>query len=417
METSRSVAHFDLDAFFVSVECLKNPILNGKPLIVGGGERGVVAACSYETRKFGVHSAMPMKLAKRLCPEAMVISGDMESYSKYSHIVTDIIRDKVPVCEKASIDEFYVDLSGMDKFFGISKFTKELRESITRETGLPISYALASNKLVSKVATNEVKPRGQMEIPFGEERRYLAPLSVQKLPMVGQQTADQLRQMGVETVRVLADIPMEMLANIFGKHGIDLWRKANGIDESPVVPYSEQKSISTESTFHSDTTDMAFLGNELVKMTERIAFDLRQQNRLTGCITVKVRYSSFDTFTKQATIPYTGSDHVLLRKVKELFAQLYDRRLLVRLVGVRFSHLIPGNYQINLFEDTQEMIHLYQQIDHIKRRFGSDLLVRAVGFVGGENGGSRRRDPAQSAAGREGRGAWGHDESGRRYVH
>jgi DNA polymerase-4 len=382
--TTRSVAHFDLDAFFVSVECLKNPVLKGRPLIVGGGERGVVAACSYETRKFGVHSAMPMKLAKRLCPEALVISGDMESYSKYSHMVTDIMRSKVPVCEKASIDEFYIDLSGMDKFFGVSKFTQELREYVTRETGLPISYALASNKLVSKVATNEVKPRGQMEIPFGNERSYLAPLSVQKLPMVGKQTSDLLRQMGVETIRVLSEIPMDMLANVFGKNGIDLWRKANGIDESPVVPYSEQKSISTENTFHADTTDMTFLGNELVRMTERIAFELRQQNKLTGCITVKVRYSNFDTFTKQATIPYTGSDHVLLEKVKELFAQLYDRRLLVRLLGVRFTHLIPGNYQINLFDDTQEMIRLYQSIDHIKRRFGNDFLRRAVGFTGGQ---------------------------------
>lgn len=381
LPSARSVAHFDLDAFFVSVECLKNPVLNGRPLIVGGGERGVVTACSYETRRFGVHSAMPMKLARRLCPDAMVISGDMESYSRYSRMVTDIIRSKVPVCEKASIDEFYIDLSGMDKFFGISKFTRELRTYITDETGLPISYALASNKLVSKVATNEAKPKGQLEVPFGNERKYLAPLSVQKLPMVGKQTTDLLRQMGVDTIRILSEIPMDMLANLFGKNGIELWRRANGIDESPVVPYSEQKSISTENTFHSDTTDMTFLGNELVRMTEKISFELRQQNKLTGCITLKVRYSNFDTVTRQATIPYCASDHVLLAKVKELFAQLYDRRLLVRLLGVRFSHLIPGNYQINLFDDTQEMIRLYQSIDHIKRRFGNELLRRAVGFV------------------------------------
>jgi DNA polymerase-4 len=384
--SARSVAHFDLDAFFVSVECLKNPVLSGKPLIVGGGERGVVTSCSYETRRFGVHSAMPMKLARRLCPEATVISGDMESYSKYSRMVTEIIHSKVPVCEKASIDEFYIDLSGMDKFFGISKFTRELRQYITDETGLPISYALASNKLVSKVATNEAKPKGQLEIPFGNERKYLAPLSVQKLPMVGKQTTDLLRQMGVDTIRILSEIPMDMLANLFGKNGIELWRRANGIDESPVVPYSEQKSISTENTFHADTTDMTFLGNELVRMTEKISFELRQQDKLTGCITLKVRYSNFDTFTKQATIPYCASDHMLLAKVKELFAQLYDRRLLVRMLGVRFSHLIPGNYQINLFEDTQEMIHLYQSIDHIKRRFGNELLRRAVGFVNEKHG-------------------------------
>jgi len=390
MPDVRAVAHFDLDAFFVSVECLKNPVLKGKPLIVGGGERGVVAACSYETRKFGVQSAMPMKLAKRLCPQAMVIGGDMESYSKYSQLVTEIIREKVPIYEKASIDEFYIDLSGMDKFFGVSKFTGELRKKITKETGLPISYALASNKLVSKVATNEVKPEGQTEIPFGEEKPYLAPLSVQKLPMVGKQTTDLLKQMGVETIRVLSEIPMEMLSNLFGKNGIELWRRSNGIDESPVVPYSEQKSISTENTFQTDTTDMTFLHNQLVRMTEKIAFELRQQDKLAGCITVKVRYSNFDTVTKQASIPYCGSDHVLLEKVKDLFAQLYDRRLLVRLLGVRFTHLIPGNYQINLFDDTQEMIHLYQAIDHIKRRFGNEFLRRAVGYVQGETEIQRR---------------------------
>lgn len=382
--TARSVAHFDLDAFFVSVECVKNPVLKGKPLIVGGGERGVVAACSYETRKFGVHSAMPIKLAKRLCPQAMIIGGDMESYSRYSQMVTDIIRSKVPLYEKASIDEFYIDLSGMDKFFGVSKFTSELKKYISAESGLPISYALASNKLISKVATNEAKPNGQMEIPFGFEKPFLAPLAVQKLPMVGTQTTNLLRQMGVETIKVLSEIPMEMLGNLFGKNGIELWRRANGIDESLVVPYSEQKSISTENTFQSDTTNMTFLGNELVRMTEKIAFELRAQNKLTGCITVKVRYSNFDTVTKQATIPYSASDHVLLEKVKEIFSQLYDRRLLVRLIGVRFTHLIPGNYQINLFDDTQEMIHLYQSIDHVKRRFGNDLLRRGVGFVNGK---------------------------------
>jgi DNA polymerase-4 len=376
----RSVAHFDLDAFFVSVECLKHPELKGRPLIVGGGERGVVAACSYETRTFGVHSAMPIKLAKRLCPQAIIIGGDMESYSKYSHTVSEIIQSKVPIYEKASIDEFYIDMSGMDRFFGISRFTSELRNYITKETGLPISYALASNKLISKVGTNEAKPNGQMEIPFGKEKIFLAPLAVQKLPMVGKQTTELLRQMGVETIRVLSEIPMEMLGNLFGKNGIELWRRANGIDESPVVPYSEQKSISTENTFQTDTTNMTFLNNELVRMTEKIAFELRQQNKLTGCITVKLRYSNFDTVTKQASIPYTGSDHVLLQKVKELFAQLYDRRMLIRLVGVRFTHLIPGNYQINLFDDTQEMIHLYQSIDHVKRRFGNHLLRRGVGF-------------------------------------
>lgn len=388
---NRSVAHFDLDAFFVSVECLKNPAFKGLPLIVGGGDRGVVAACSYEARRFGIHSAMPMRLAKRLCPQAKVIGGDMESYSKYSKDVTDIIQSKVPLCEKSSIDEFYIDLTGMDTYFGTAKFTAELKKTISKETGLPITYALASNKLVSKVATDEVKPNGQIEISFGTEKNFLAPLAVTKLPMVGKQTGELLRQMGVVTVKTLSEIPVEMMHNLLGKNGIELWRRANGIDETPIVPYSEQKSISTENTFSSDTIDLRFLNTELVRMTERIGFELRQQNKLAGCLTVKLRYSNFDTVTKQVTLPYTASDHIFLEKAKELFARLYDRRLLVRMIGVRFSHLVPGNYQISLFDDTEEDIKLYQSIDSIKKQFGPGLVVRAAGLTSYDGVGHRSK--------------------------
>lgn len=374
----RHIVHFDLDAFFVSVERLKNPALRGKPLIVGGGDRGVVAACSYEARKFGVHSAMPIRLAKRLCPEAIIIGGDYEAYSKYSRLVTEIVADRTPLYEKASIDEFYVDLTGMDKFFGCSKYTAELKSHIMNNSGLPISYGLSGNKLISKVATNEAKPNGQLEIPFGTEKTFLAPLPIRKLPMIGEKTSTLLRQMGVETVSTLSQIPQDYLINLLGKNGIELWRRANGIDESPVVPYREQKSIGTENTFQSDTIDTAFLHSELVRMVEEIAFELRKQNKLAGCVTVKLRYSNFDTVTAQSTIAYTANDHVLLQTAKELFKKLYSRRMLVRLIGVRFTHLIPGNHQINIFDDTQEMINLYQSIDHIKKRFGPHLLTRAV---------------------------------------
>lgn len=379
----RSIAHFDLDAFFVSVECKKNSSLIGKPLIVGGSERGVVASCSYEARAFGIHSAMPIKLAKRLCPQALIIGGDMESYSQFSRLVTEIIQSKVPLYEKASIDEFYVDLTGMDKFFGCARFTAELKQCIIKETGLPISYGLASNKLISKVATGEVKPNGQKEIFRGQEKPFLAPLKISKLPMVGKQTGELLRQMGVETIKILSEIPVEMLQNLLGKNGIELWRRANGIDETPIIPYSEQKSIGTENTFQTDTINVEFLNRELSRMTEKIAFELRQQNKLTGCITLKLRYSNFDTVTRQVSIPYTSSDHLLLETAKELFVKLYDRRLLIRLVGIRFSHLVPGNYQIRLFDDTEEKIKLYQQIDSIKRQFGEDLVVRAAGLPPG----------------------------------
>ncbi len=381
INSERHIAHLDLDSFFVSVECLKNPVLKGKPLIVGGsGDRGVVAACSYEARRFGIHSAMPMKLARRLCPQAMIISGDMEDYSRYSKLVTDIIAEKVPVFEKSSIDEFYIDMSGMDKYHSCSLFTADLKKSIAKDSGLPISYALASNKLVSKVATNEVKPNGQLEIPFGNEKLFLAPLSINKIPGIGKETALLLEGMGVETVKTLSEIPFVMMHNLLGKNGTELWRRANGIDESPVMPYREQKSISTEQTFQTDTIDIHFLQAQLVRMTESIAFELRKQGKLTGAVTVKLRYANFDTVTKQSSIPYTGADHILLQTAKTLFGQLYDRRLLVRLLGIRFTHLIPGNYQISLFDDTQEMIRLYQAIDSIKLRFGESKLKRAHGL-------------------------------------
>ncbi|GAC1530038.1 MAG: DNA polymerase IV [Sediminibacterium sp.] len=379
----RNIAHFDLDSFFVSVECLKNSTLRGRPVAVGGhSDRGVVASCSYEARRFGVQSAMPIRLAKRLCPELLVVKGDMDSYSKYSNLVTDIISDQVPLFEKSSIDEFYIDLSGMEQFFGCSKYTLALRQRIEKESGLHISYALASNKLISKVATNEVKPHGQVEIPFGNEKCFLAPLRIEKMPMVGSKTAELLRRMGVETIDTLSQIPVEMLMNLLGRNGIELSRRANGLDETPIVPYHEQKSIGTENTFETDTIDVHFLHRELVRMTEQIAFELRENNKLTGCITVKIRYSDFQTVTKQASIAYTAADHTLLQKVKELFEKLYDRRLLVRLIGVRFSHLVPGNYQIRLFEDTQEMVRLYQAIDSVKHQYGEKLLIRAAGFTG-----------------------------------
>ena len=380
--SSRHIAHLDLDSFFVSVEELRNSKLKGKPVLIGGsGDRGVVASCSYEARKFGIHSAMPMKIARRLCPHATIIRGDMEAYSNYSRIVTDIIKDTVPLFEKSSIDEFYVDMSGMDKYFGCLKFTHELKKKIAKESGLPISYALSSNKLISKIATNEVKPNGQIEIPFGNEKSYLAPLSILKIPGIGKQTGFLLLKMGVETVKILSEIPVEMLQNLLGKNGAELSRRANGIDETPVVPYHEQKSISTENTFGEDTIDINFMHSEIVRMTEKIAFELRRQNKLTGCVTLKLRYSNFETFTKQISISYSNADHVLMETAQELFEKLYDRRMLIRMLGIRFSHLIPGNHQIHLFEDTQEVINLYQAIDSVKKRFGEKILMKAAGMI------------------------------------
>jgi DNA polymerase-4 len=380
MDNPRHIIHMDLDSFFVSVERLKNSKLMGIPVIVGGAERGVVAACSYEARQFGVRSAMPMRQARFLCPDATIISGDHEHYSKYSRLVTEVIADSVPLYEKASIDEFYADLTGMDRYFGTALYCRELKTKIVRETGLPITYGLASNKLLGKVATNEVKPNGQIEIPFGTERCYLAPLAVDKMPMVGQKTTTLLKDMGVSTIKILSEIPPEMLVRLLGKNGSTLSRRARGIDDTPVIPYTEQKSISTEDTFLSDTMDMNFLQARLVRMIEKIGFELRQQKKMTGCVTVKLRYSDFNTVTKQCRITYTGSDQNLLEAATALLRKLYDRRLLVRLLGVRFTDLIAGAHQISLFDDTQAMVSLYRQIDNIKSQFGPLALIRASGI-------------------------------------
>ena len=369
----------DLDTFFVSVERLMDSRLHNKPIIVGGtGDRGVVAACSYETRKFGVHSAMPMRMARDLCPEAIVIRGNSANYSKYSNLVTDVIKEQVPVYEKTSVDEFYADLTGMDRFFGTFKFSSELRERVIRETGLPISFGLSGNKTVSKVATGEAKPNNKIYIEKGLECSFLAPLSVRKIPMVGEKTYQTLRNLGVRRIQTLQEMPLEMMESVMGKQGSTIWHKANGIDQSPVIPYLERKSISTERTFAKDTIDVLKLEGIISAMTENLAYQLRRGDKLTSCITVKIRYSDFNTHTLQARIPYTAADHILMPRVKELFKRLFERRLLVRLVGVRFSHLVGGGYQMNMFEESQELSNLYIAMDHIRQRFGDRSVLRAV---------------------------------------
>jgi DNA polymerase-4 len=378
MSAQRHIAHFDLDAFFVSVEVLKNPSLKGKPLIVGGnGQRGIVAACSYEARKFGIYSAMPSATAKRLCPEAIFISGSRGDYSHYSRVVTGIIADAVPLFEKASVDEFYCDLTGMDRFFGASQYTRELREKIIRETGLPISYGLSTSKLVSKMATSEAKPNGFLEIPAGKETAFLWPMTVDKIPMVGKQTEMQLKSMGLHTIAQLAQAGPDALERALGKWGRRLWEKSMGIDENPVEPWSEQKSLSHETTFDVDSSDEAFLHTELLKLTEENAFDLRREEKLTGCVTVKIRYADFTTVSKQEVMEYTALDDVLLQRVKALFGKLYRRGEKVRLLGVRFSHLIPMTMQMNLFDRPEEKLELYKTVDDLKARFGSAMITKA----------------------------------------
>ena len=377
----RHVLHMDLDSFFVFVERLYDSRLQGRPILIGGtSDRGVVASCSYEARQYGIRSAMPMRMARSLCPDAVVIRGNSAAYSKQSKLVTDIIREQVPILEKASIDEFYADMTGLDRFFGCAKLASEVRQKIIRETGLPNSFGLSINKTVSKVATGEAKPNNQLEIAHGYEKNFLAPLSVRKIPMVGAKTYQTLRNLGIKQIKTVQDMPMDLMENVLGQHGRTLWKKANGIDATPVIAFNERKSISTERTFDRDTTDINKLKGIMLAMAENLAFQLRRGKKLTACVTVKIRYSDFQTQTLQCRIPYTSADHILIAKVMELFEKVYKRRLLVRLIGVRYSHLVGGGYQINLFEDTEEYINLYQAMDSIRERFGDRAVLRASGI-------------------------------------
>lgn len=378
----RTIVHMDLDTFYVSVERLRDSTLNGKPIIIGGlSDRSVVASCSYEARQFGVHSAMPMRMALGLCRDAIVIRGDMDTYTKYSRDVTQVIADRAPVYEKASIDEHYLDITGMDRFFGSYKWAHELRASIIRETGLPISFGLSVNKTVSKIATGEAKPNGEKLVGKESIQPFLNPLSIRKIPGVGSKAYELLRSMGVVTIQTLSSIPVEMMQSVMGKPGIDIWRKANGIDFTPIVPYSEEKSMSKERTFETDTIDVQMMEQILIRMTEKLAFKLRKHEKLASVITVKIRYANYDTHTLQKKIAYTSFDHVLIATVRELFKRLYERRMLIRLIGVKLGGLIHGVQQLDLFEKNEKQIRLCLSMDKIRMRYGSDSLCRASGLL------------------------------------
>lgn len=375
----RHIAHFDLDSFFVAVEIINNPSLKGKAIIVGGtSDRGVVSTCSYEARKFGVHSAMPMRMAIKLCPHAVLLQGTREQYSKYSRWVTDIIASKAPLFEKASIDEFYCDLTGMDKFFNVSQYARNLREFIIKETGLPISCGLSSAKYISKIATNEAKPNGFLEVPHGKEKEFLWPLKIEKINGVGKQTEQQLKNLGIYTIEDIARAPVEILEKYAGSWGKSLWQKAQGIGPANIETDWEQKSMSRENTFHENISNVNLLYSELVRLTEQNAYDLRSDEKLTGCVTVKIRYPDFETVSQQQTIDYTSLDDQLIAKVKDLFNKLYRKGQPVRLLGVRFSQLIPFTMQLNLFNNNKEKLNLYKTVDNIKDRFGGQSILKAV---------------------------------------
>lgn len=375
---NRTIVHTDLDAFFVSCERLRDSRLNNIPLIIGGQSgRGVVSSCSYEARYFGVHAAMPMRYALKLCPQAKVISGDMGFYSDKSNEVTQVINRSAPIVEKASIDEFYLDITGMDKFFGSYKWTSELMDTVVKETGLGLSFGMSENKTVSKIATGEFKPMGKAHIEHNMIKDFLNPLSIKKIPMIGNETYRELSRIGIRVIEQLSNTPPEFLQQLLGKNGSSIWKKANGIDTTPVVAYNEKKSISSERTFLKDSSHIPSLKALLVKMVEKTAYELRENTQLCSIVAVKIRYANFDTETKQMKIPYTANDDQLISVVKRLFDILYQRRMLIRLVGIKFSGLVRGKEQINLFDDTAEKVNLINAIDQMKQRFGANIITRA----------------------------------------
>lgn len=378
----KAIVHLDLDTFFVSCERLANSALEGIPLIIGGSsQRGVVSCASAEARRFGVRSGMPQYLANKLCPQAKVIKGDYELYAKCSETVTDIIQDSAPLMEKSSIDEFYLDISGMDKYFGCYKWTTELKQRIISESGLPISFGLSVNKTVSKMATNEGKPLGQLMVAQEEVPTFINPLPIKRLPGIGNSTFQVLSRIGIRQIGTLAQVPTDVMGKLLGKNGITLSQRSQGIDFTPVKPYSKRKSISKERTFQQDTIDKVKLHTILTAMVEDLCFKLREENWLTSCISVKIRYNNFDTHTKQCNVPQTACDFTIRKIAYQLLDTVYQRRMRIRLIGLSFTKLVRGNYQINLFDDTAEKIKLYQAMDGIKKRFHSGAIQWGSGFT------------------------------------
>ena len=387
MGARRYIMHIDLDSFFVSVERLDNPDLIGKPIIIcGNAQRGVVASCSYETRKFGVHSGTSSRDAFKLCPDAISVRGNHARYSEESKRVTKIIDEMVPLYQKASVDEFYIDLTGTDRFYDPYKLASQVRERIMRETKLPISFGLASGKTIAKMATNRAKPNGQLFVPHGCEMAFLAPLPIRAIPGMGESTCQKFYNYGIEKIGDLQKVELRFLETVFGRNGKWIYEKARGVDYGEIVPHSDRKSISTENTFMNNVSDERTLESILVSMTEELSGKLRRENKLASCLAIKLRYANFETHTQQEKIPLTAAEHILIPGIKNLLKKAWQNKRPVRLIGVRLSNLATGSYQINLFEDNEQQIKLYQAMDSINFKFGDKTICRAAGMeVGTRN--------------------------------
>lgn len=374
----RTVVNLDMDTFFVSCERRNHSELTNIPLIIGGtSDRAIVMSCSLEAQHFGVRPGMPMRQAKFVCGNAKIISPDMELYSKCSDEITQFLEEAVPVLERVSIDEYFIDVSGMDKYFGAVKWTNELAQKLNKQSALPVSFGLSVNKTVSKIATGEGKPYGKLIVPAPNVQPFLNPLSIRKIPGLGHEKYEELSRAGIHIIESLANTDVEILHKMYSNEGIKIWNKANGIDDAPVEPYKSTKSISRTKTFDSDTIDIEKVKSLLSSHIEELAYELRKNNWIASIIAVKIKYSNFDTASKQLKIPYTSIDSQLKKIAEDLFEKLYDRRLRIRSLGVSFSGLINSHYQIDLFSDQEETIQLYSAIDKMRKRFGFNAVMSA----------------------------------------
>jgi DNA polymerase-4 len=372
----RTIMHIDLDAFFVSVEQASNPELRGKPVVVGGkpGSRGVVATASYEARAFGLHSAMPISTAVRLCPQAIFIEGNYYHYAEVSKKFMAILADFSPFLEPMGLDEAYMDVTGFESLYGsIRQMALKIKQRVKDELGIVASIGIATCKVVAKVASDESKPDGLIEVSPGGEGAFLAPLPIRKLPGVGKKTEQVLNGIGIRIIGQVARMPLPALKNRFGAFGDMLYRHANGLDNSPVTPPGEAKSISRETTFEEDTHDITFLAATLHYQAERVGADLRALGRQAKCISIKVRFADFTTITRQCTLPQpTALDQTIFQTGKELLDKAQaPNRLAIRLIGIGVSSLIePGN-QLSMMDGTERRLeNLNCAVDRIRDKYG-----------------------------------------------
>ncbi|MFC2035317.1 DNA polymerase IV [Chloroflexota bacterium] len=376
----RTIIHIDLDSFFVSVEQVLNPELKGKPVVVGGkpDQRGVVAAASYEARAFGLHSAMPLITAARLCPEAIFIEGIFTRYREFSRRFMVILNDFSPFIEPAGIDEAYLDVTGFESIHGsIRQMATTIKERIQNELELSSSIGIASCKVVAKIASDLSKPNGLIEVATGKEPYFLAPLPIDKLPGVGKQTVKGMKDLGIHTIGALSLTPSNVIKSRFGTAGETMRRFANGIDDSKVLPPGETKSISRETTFREDTRDRVFLKATLWEQSEKVGTDLRKKSKQARCVTLKVRYADFSTITRNYTLPENvATDQAIFETGVRLLEQALRMEIqAVRLIGIRVSHLVEPSRQATLFTpSSRKLEELNKTIDRIRDRYGFNSI-------------------------------------------